>query len=221
MGCVYKITNKENGKFYIGSTCNYKRRMHEHFGELKRNVHHSKELQQDFNIFGSDSFYVEVLEECENTREREQYYIDLLNPVDNGYNVSRSAYTNSVPHPKYGIENPFYGKHHSEETKEKLRKNGEKRIGTKHKKETIEKMKEKSTRGKNANATHILQYDLEMNFIKEWDCIADIVECYKMSGHSHVSNCCERNALHKRNKWCTAKGYVWKYKDEPKRKKVV
>ena len=166
MGFVYKITNRVTDKFYVGSTCNFKRRMSEHFGKLRRNTHHSKEMQEDYNTYGRDSFYVEVLEEGENTvlRDREQYYIDKFNPVENGYNQSTSAYANNVPHPMYGENNPFYGKHHTEETKAKLRNNGKMHIGTKHSEETKKKMSKKAKRGNNANATKILQYDLDMNF---------------------------------------------------------
>ena len=122
---------------------------------------------------------------------------------------------------KDGENNPFYGKHHSEETRrrlgEKWEQSREDRSGWKHKPETIKKMSKKSARGKNANATHILQYDLDGNFLKEWDCIADIVEFYGMSGHSYVSNCCERN-VGRTEKFCRAKGYIWKYANKPKRK---
>lgn len=202
--------------------------MREHFGELKRNQHHSPELQADYNSYGRDSFYVEILEECENSlcRDREQHYLDILDAVKNGYNISSNSHTNNSESsccykPKYGESNPFYGRHHTEKTKDILRLNGLKHIGKKHTEETKSKMSQKASKGGNANATHILQYDTKMNFIKEWDCIADIVDFYNMSGHSHVSNCCERNVLHKRNKWCTAKGFIWMYKDTPKRKKVV
>lgn len=223
MSCVYKITNRVNGKFYIGSTCDIKRRMHEHFGELRRNVHCSKKFQSDYDTYGRDSFYVEILEECEDSikKDMEQYYMDLLDPVTNGYNQSSNAYTNSIPHPMYGKDNPFYGRHHTEETKAILRKNGEMHIGTKHSEETKKKMSEKAKRSNNANATTVLQYDTDMNFIREWDCVADACEFYGWNSHTHITNCCKRNLLHKREKWCTGKGFVWMYKEEPKRKKVV
>ena len=34
MACVYKITNKTTGRFYIGSTNNLQRRKKEHFGGI-------------------------------------------------------------------------------------------------------------------------------------------------------------------------------------------
>lgn len=223
MACVYKITNKITGRFYIGSTNNLQRRKTEHFGELKRKEHHSKLMQYDYENYGKESFVVEVLEYCDECvkRDREQYYIDLLKPVENGYNSSHSAYANDSLPPRYGEKNSFYGKKHSEETKRILSERMKSHTGWKHTEETKNKMRNSSKRGKNANATHVLQYDLNMNFIKEWNCIADICDFYGWKSHSHVSNCCERNYLHRREKWCTAKGFIWKYKDSPKKKGVV
>ena len=122
MGIVYKIECVFTGRFYIGSTSDLKRRLYEHFGELKRNKHHSNKMQDDFNKYGENAFIVTVLEKCdlENRRAREQYWIDTLNPVDNGYNQSHSAFTNDCSPaliPKYGKDNSFYGKHHTAETK--------------------------------------------------------------------------------------------------------
>lgn len=228
MGYVYKIENKITGKVYIGSTVNFKRRKSEHFGELKRKTHHSSKMQVDYDRYGEKSFKMSVIEECEEDirLNREQYYIDLYDAAHKGYNTSESAFYNTV-RPNIDISgenNPFYGKHHSEETKRHLRdiwgKTREERSGWKHKAETIKKMSEKSSKSKNANATHVLQYDLDGNFLKEWDCIADIVGFYGMSGSSHVSNCCKRN-VGRTEKFCRAKGFIWRYASKPKRKKGV
>ena len=222
MVCVYQITNKENGKYYIGSTCNFKRRMYEHFGELRRGEHCSAKLQNDYNLFGRDSFVVSILEECEIDvlRDREQYYMDKLNPVENGYNQSSNAYSNNVPHPKYGKDNHFYGHHHTEENKRKSSERMKNHIGWKHTQETKQKMSKSASGSKNANATSVLQYDLEMNFIREWDCVADIGKYYGWASHTHVTNCCKRN-IGRTEKLYTGKGFVWMYKDAPKRKRVV
>lgn len=58
---IYRIFNKKNGRFYIGSTNNYLTRKHEHFGNLRNGTHHNKYLQYDFIAFGSDAFVFEVL----------------------------------------------------------------------------------------------------------------------------------------------------------------
>lgn len=46
---IYKITNRVNGKVYIGKSDNIFRRWSEHEKMLMTNTHHSKFLQDDFN----------------------------------------------------------------------------------------------------------------------------------------------------------------------------
>lgn len=226
MGCVYKIENKITRKIYIGSTVNFKRRKSEHFGELKRKTHYSKKMQADYDKYGEKSLVMSIIEECADDirLDREQHYIDLYDAVNKGYNTSESAFYSTVAFQGmdyYGESNPFYGKHHTEETRRKLRetwgRTREDRSGWRHKEETIQKMREKSSRGKNRNATHILQYDLNGNFIKEWECMADAAEFYGMKSHTSISNCCHRN-IGKTDKYNTAKGFIWKYAGEPKKR---
>jgi len=89
--CVYQIKHKESGKIYIGSTT---------LGLRKRiYAHHSKhgnctKLRNAIQKYGKDAFVVIVLEYCnkENTIEREQYWVDILQPFnENGYNLARTA----------------------------------------------------------------------------------------------------------------------------------
>ncbi len=227
MGYVYKIENEITKKVYIGSTVNFNRRKSEHFKELRKGTHYSKKMQADYDEYGEKSLVMSVIEECEdNVRlDREQYYIDLYNAANKGYNTSESAYGVSNPFvatmEKNGENNPFYGKHHSEETKKHLHEvwehTREDRSGWKHKEESIQKMSEKSSRGKNRNATHILQYDLDGNFLKEWDCVADAAEFYGMKSSSSITNCCRFN-IEKTENYNMAKGFIWKYADKPKKR---
>lgn len=228
MACVYIIKNKINGLFYIGSTNNFKRRKQEHFAELKNNTHHSKLMQKDYNCFGLEAFEMSILEECEEVkqREREQYYIDLYDAVTKGYNFSDNAFYSKAGFcimDKKGDKNPFYNKKHTEATKQKLKetwaRTREKRTGFKRSEDTKEKLREQKVGSKNPNATKILQYNLDGTFLKTWDCVSDIVKFYGYTTHTNVTNCCRRN-LDKTDKFCTAKGYVWKYADEVKRKRV-
>ena len=61
---VYLIRNKVNGRCYIGSSINVRRRILEHFRSLEQSNHHSMSLQVDFNKYGIENFQVEVLIEC-------------------------------------------------------------------------------------------------------------------------------------------------------------
>lgn len=58
---IYKITNKINGKFYIGQSNNINRRFQEHItkGQLSR-------IPLDIAIqkYGKENFLYETLEEC-------------------------------------------------------------------------------------------------------------------------------------------------------------
>ena len=46
---IYRIVNRRNGKFYIGSSKNLKKRRATHFRDLKKGVHHSEHLQRAWN----------------------------------------------------------------------------------------------------------------------------------------------------------------------------
>ena len=87
---IYRIYNIKNDKLYVGSAVNLHQRRHAHFSLLKHNKHHSIYLQRAYNKYGEDSFFFEAIEFCEKEIliEREQYYIDTLNP---DYNICRVA----------------------------------------------------------------------------------------------------------------------------------
>lgn len=80
---VYKITNIETNEFYIGSSVDIKRRLMEHQRLSTWKKQPNKKLYIDFQQYGLDKFKFEILEETDNIKEREQYYIDLLNPIYN------------------------------------------------------------------------------------------------------------------------------------------
>lgn len=81
---VYQILNKNNNKLYIGFSSDIKRRVRDHFGELRRNNHWVKSFQQDWNR--GDDFYSMVIELTEDAN-KEEYYIRLFNSWKNGYNI--------------------------------------------------------------------------------------------------------------------------------------
>jgi group I intron endonuclease len=111
---IYKITNKVNGKIYIGSTKNIKRRWKNHLNYLRRNAHPNNYLQNAWNKYGEENFEFEIIEfvEEEKLLEREQYWIDKLNATDKkiGYNIALFA------------GSPMKGRKHTEETLNKVSK---------------------------------------------------------------------------------------------------
>lgn len=89
---VYKITNTANGKFYIGSSKDIEGRWKQHKDALNRESHGNPHLQRAWDKYKSHNFSFEIIEECSPKIqfEREQYYLNTLNPFDdNGYNVVR------------------------------------------------------------------------------------------------------------------------------------
>ena len=131
---IYEFKNKVSGKSYVGSTKDHKERYWSHISKLKRNIHDNKELQKDFNLLGRDNFEMIMLEECsiDMLLEREQFWSDK---IINKYNTRKNVCSNiGVEHNKeiknamsssrMGANNPFYGKKHSEESKNKLARSG-------------------------------------------------------------------------------------------------
>ena len=85
-GYIYKITNKVNGKSYIGQTrytIEFRWRQHIH---KKDNTYFHNAIKK----YGVDNFIVEKLEECniEDLNEKEIYYIAKYNTFKDGYNLT-------------------------------------------------------------------------------------------------------------------------------------
>lgn len=100
---IYKIINIKNKKVYIGSSKNIERRFKEHLHKLQDNSHHSIKLQRSYNMTKDKSiFKFEIIEETSENqlKEREQYYIDLYDSFNTGYNCSEK-----VDNSKYSLAN--------------------------------------------------------------------------------------------------------------------
>lgn len=85
-GFIYKITNKVNGKSYIGQTrytVEFRWRQHQH---KKDNVYFHNAVHK----YGVENFIVETLEECEykDLNSREIFYIAKYDTFRNGYNLT-------------------------------------------------------------------------------------------------------------------------------------
>ncbi|MDP2650386.1 MAG: GIY-YIG nuclease family protein, partial [bacterium] len=61
---VYEIVNTVNGKRYIGSAINPKRRWVNHKSALRGNKHHSPALQRAWNKYGEAVFIFRVIQPC-------------------------------------------------------------------------------------------------------------------------------------------------------------
>lgn len=129
---IYKITNLINGKIYVGQDINDN---NNYYGSGNLIVSAIKK-------YGKKNFIKETLEKCSNTKEldeKEIFWIKELNATNRkiGYNICEGGKSYRT---MKGENNPFYGKHHTEETKEKIR---EKRKLQKMSDEQKQKLREK------------------------------------------------------------------------------
>jgi group I intron endonuclease len=89
---IYSITNSLNGKVYIGSSSNLRRRKYNHWYQLKKGIHPNAHLQNACSKYGRDIFHFTVLEYCEPVclLSREDFWISQLesNNPDKGYNFT-------------------------------------------------------------------------------------------------------------------------------------
>ena len=91
MGFIYTITNKINGKQYVGKTNlpDPQERWREHIKDYKTERCEKRPLYSAINKYGVENFVFEAIEECDNTEEREKFWIKELNTYgSNGYNAT-------------------------------------------------------------------------------------------------------------------------------------
>lgn len=107
---IYLIKNNINGKVYVGSSVNIKKRFAEHKRILKLNEHHSNKLQNAWNKYGELAFSFYIIQHSlkEDLLIVEQYWIDFFDSSNLGYNCSKSA------------GSPMSNRKHTKESKVKM-----------------------------------------------------------------------------------------------------
>lgn len=120
-GYIYKITNRINGKIYVGKTkTTIKNRWCTHISAYKKYVQSNKnssKLYNAINKYGIENFNISQLDECSYSElnDKERYWIsklDARNP-DVGYNICRGG--------ECGPGGPMFAGHkHSSETRAKM-----------------------------------------------------------------------------------------------------
>ena len=155
---IYKITNLDNGKMYVGQAKDIYSRWSQHKSGLRGNYHENGRLQNSWNCHGEGKFTFEIIELCdaEELDEREIYWINQLRTYVgfedcNGYNLTLGG------------------------------------GGTKYVRE-------------------VLQFDLDGNFIREWNSARDA--SVALGINIQAINCC----CLKMYKY--GKGYIWIYKED-------
>ena len=136
---IYKATNKINGKSYIGQT------IHSVDNRRKRHYYEAKTSNYKFhnalNKYKDSDFEWDIVCECssyDELNDREQYYINHYNTLDdkNGYNMKpgglnagHSEETRKKLSKMFSGEGgPFYGKKHTDESKQKMSEMAKERL---------------------------------------------------------------------------------------------
>jgi group I intron endonuclease len=107
---VYRIQNVVDGRVYVGSGINVKRRFRDHYKALQNGQHANKHLQRAWDKYGGENFEFSVILLCgkDDLLSYEQYYIDSMRACEAGYNICQKA-GNTL------------GRKHSDDTREKIR----------------------------------------------------------------------------------------------------
>lgn len=81
MNKIYRIVNSLTNRTYIGFTSGeLNHRLKQHVWNLRANKHTSKQMQFDFNEYGEDLFYIELVENVynkEDSKELEDYWMTI------------------------------------------------------------------------------------------------------------------------------------------------
>ena len=106
-GFIYKITNKINGKSYIGQTIqNVKERFYQHCATKCSKAVSNMAIHRAIKKYGKSNFTVEVIEEIDsaNLNDRERYWIKYYNSYNNGYNSTKGGQDGCKPFKDLDVE---------------------------------------------------------------------------------------------------------------------
>ena len=151
---IYKVTNKVNGKVYIGQSVDIGRRWRTHM-TAEDDIYFHKAIQK----YGVENFEWEVIEQCKkkDLDEREIYWIEYYDSFNKGYNRTKGGdgmrTGKDNPNWKGGVSSDpeykkEYDKQYYEENKEKRKQ---------YRKQYYEVNKEKAKEYKEANKDKIKQ----------------------------------------------------------------
>lgn len=128
---IYQIMNTLNDRIYVGSSVDIKNRLHRHQLDLEKGTHHSRFMQRDWNKNKSGFRFltIKLLNDKTMLLDIEQHYLDILRPEYNSAPKAGSSlgikrtneFKQKLSKALSGSGNGMYGKHHSEEAKQKQR----------------------------------------------------------------------------------------------------
>ena len=196
---IYRIISPTN-RIYIGQSVNIEDRIYKYrylyclIGQIR--------LYKSFVKYGYENHIFEVVEECEELElnDKERYYQDLYNVLDNKKGLNCRLTKADDKSGRLSEETKLK----QSLTRKRLFKEGiivnpnlkgEKRDPVLMLSINIRKRKP------------VLQYDLEMNFIKEWEGVVLATNYYSLSKNCIIN--CLKKGLNS-----SSGGFKWKYKNE-------
>lgn len=207
MSFIYKITNLIDNKVYIGLTT---RTVEARWKEHCR--HGSQQIDDAIQLYGIENFQIETLEECDESilDDREKYWIDYYDSFKNGYNNTYGGRGNNfimtdksdvvlqlwedgltinkiIEKTSLNVETVRSYLNKNGITKEQIRERANYYIGL-------------------SKSRPVLQYDLDGNFIKEWNTAVEAANTLNLNSKYITSTC--------RGHQKTYSGMKWKYKDD-------
>lgn len=211
MGYIYCITNLINGKQYIGKTTySVTKRFQEHCNDSKKERCEKRPLYDAMNKYGVENFVVEQIYECDNDElsSYEIQFIDKFNTYSNGYNATKGG-DGSILF-DYNLILELYQKGMSmKQVAAKVSCS----VDTVSKVVHINNIPvNKIISGSCKNPVRIQQFDLQNNFVKEWDSIAEAVHWLVDNGYAKTYNGGVRQkiSLCVRGKQKTAYKFIWR-----------
>ena len=157
---IYKVTNKINGKVYIGQSVDIGRRWREHM-TAKDDIYFHKAIQK----YGVENFEWEVIEQCKkkDLDEKEIYWIEYYDSFNKGYNRTKGGdgVSGGEDHPRWkgGVSSDEdYYRQHSKQYYQ-VNKEQKKQYSKQHYKQYYEANKEKVKEYREVNKEKKKEYD--------------------------------------------------------------
>lgn len=216
---IYKITNQETGKAYIGQSICIEHRWKTHIQSAKNpnNKDYNSEFYTDIRNMGVNNFCFDILEECQVTDldKKEIYYISIFDTYKNGYNRTHGGSGQNYEDVIKTRELWDKGYSSAEITnelkicRETVRKylQDYKNYSTKESYKRGYFNSEKAIQAnKNLNTSTICQYTLDGIFLKEFSSCAEVEKTLGILAQS-VSSCIK-------GEYFSAGGFRWAKKGE-------
>ncbi len=210
---IYAIVNKINNKMYIGKSINIYKRVKQHITWLNtKNRNENRYLINSWHKYGKDNFEIKILEFLELNEDllsqRELYWMKYYNTVDLkfGYNLRMDSSTKMIVHKETRLLMSNVHKERISKWTEEDRKNhGKLSIEFWENNPDIKLQMSKKVSDVNRKY-NIIQYDRDMNFIKEYKGRYDIVNNYPDLYVQAILGVCNGTKASYKNS-------IWRYKD--------